>query len=389
MINDRPKALIALENGLVLRGRGFGRLDAEAVGEIVFNTSMTGYQEILSDPSYFGQIITFTYPHQGNVGTNRFDSESDRAQAAGAVVRELSRIRSNWRSEQDLAGWLDEAGILGVEGVDTRQIVRTIRIEGAQRCVMSTIESDPDRLVERARALPTMAGANLVGEVTTSEPYEFEPIDESGFRLPGVEPPEKPYRVAVLDFGVKRNILERLAANGCHLIVLPASTPADEIMKHEPDGLFISNGPGDPDAVERGVETVRALVGRLPIFGICLGHQLLALALGGRTYKLKFGHRGANHPVRKISSGANEITSQNHGFAVDLDSMADLPVDLTHVNLNDRTVEGFRHREHPLFCVQYHPEAGPGPHDADYLFADFITMMREQAEKVGSAASAA
>ena len=378
-------ALLALENGQVLRGYAFGAVDAEAAGEVVFNTSMTGYQEILSDPSYYGQILTFTYPHQGNVGVNDFDMESMRPQAAGMVTRENSRIRSNWRSVESLDSWLEKAGIIGIEGVDTRMLVRILREEGSMRGIISASTTDHDQLVERARALPKMSGLDLTSYVTTEDIYTFEPLDSSGYRIPSsIDRPEEPFNVVVIDFGVKRNILERLAAHGCRLTVVPATTPAAEILALEPDGVFLSNGPGDPGATSTGIETVRNLVGRVPLFGICLGHQLLALALGAETFKLKFGHRGANHPVQQLSSGSNEITSQNHGFAVDLDSMTDLPVDLTHVNLNDRTVEGFRHREHPLFCVQYHPEAGPGPHDADYLFGEFIEMMAAEKRSVVS-----
>ena len=383
MINDRPTARLALENGLVLKGRAFGAIDREGLGEVVFNTSMTGYQEILSDPSYYGQIITFTYPHQGNVGVNHFDLESDRVQAAGMITRELSRVRSNWRSEDSLEGWLQKSGVIGIEGVDTRMLVRTIRQEGAMRGIVSATDLDEESLVERARAIPSMEGSDLTAGVTCSEPWEFSTVDQSGYLLApraGNREPRQ-FHVVVIDFGVKRNILERLAAYGCRLTVVPATTTAEQILELDPDGIFISNGPGDPGATAGGIETVRRLLGEKPMFGICLGHQLMALALGGTTYKLKFGHRGANHPVQRILSGANEITSQNHGFAVDLDSMTGLPVELTHVNLNDRTVEGFRHRELPLFCVQYHPEAGPGPHDADYLFGQFMDMMQETADR--------
>ncbi len=372
----RPSALLVLENGLVLRGRAFGAIDAEATGEVVFNTSMTGYQEILSDPSYYGQILTFTYPHQGNVGVNTFDMESERPQAAGMVAREISRMRSNWRSDESLESWLEKAGIIGIDGVDTRMLVRALRTEGSMRGIISARTKDHAELLERVQAHPRMTGLDLTSYVTTNEIYTFEPLDKSGYLIPStIENSATPFNVVVIDFGVKRNILERLAAHGCRLTVVPSNTSATEILALEPDGVFLSNGPGDPGATTAGIETVRDLVGKVPLFGICLGHQLLALALGAKTFKLKFGHRGSNHPVQQISTGANEITAQNHGFAVDLDSMDALPVDLTHVNLNDRTVEGFRHREHPLFCVQYHPEAGPGPHDADYLFGEFVEMM--------------
>lgn len=375
----RPSAHLVLENGLVLKGRAFGDVESEGLGEVVFNTSMTGYQEIISDPSYYGQIVTFTYPHQGNVGVNEFDMESSRPQAAGMVVRELSRVRSNWRSSQSLEEWLKQAGIIGIDGVDTRMLVRTIREEGAMRGIISAIDSDTERLIERAGNLPSMSGADLTQFVTAEEAYEFSPLDQSGYRLPAeIGDADAPFHVVVLDYGVKRNILERLAAHGCRITVIPSTATASDVLELNPDGIFVSNGPGDPGATTNGIETVQNLIGTIPMFGICLGHQLLALALGGTTYKLKFGHRGANHPVQQVASGENEITSQNHGFAVDLESMSNLPVTLTHVNLNDQTVEGFRHNEHPLFCVQYHPEAGPGPHDADYLFAQFIEMMNER-----------
>jgi carbamoyl-phosphate synthase small subunit len=375
----RPKAKLALENGVVFTGRAFGAVDREATGEVVFNTSITGYQEILTDPSYYGQIVTFTYPHQGNVGVNHFDVESRRVQAAGLVIRESSRIRSNWRSENDLDAYLRDAGVIGIEGIDTRMLVRILREEGAMRGIISATELDDARLVERARAVPSMSGLDLTKFVTTEENVEFEPLDKSGYLLgtSGDFHPKQQYHVVVLDFGVKNNILERLASYGCRLSVVPSDTSAEEILAMNPDGIFLSNGPGDPDAVKYAIETIKKLIAVKPTFGICLGHQLMALALGARTYKLKFGHRGANHPVQNLASGMNEITSQNHGFAVDLDSMAGLPVELTHVNLNDRTVEGFRHRELPVFCVQYHPEAGPGPHDADYLFRQFVDMMEQ------------
>lgn len=383
MINARPTAKLVLENGQVFTGRAFGAIDREALGEVVFNTSITGYQEILTDPSYYGQIVTFTYPHQGNVGANRFDLESGKAWAAGMIVRELSRIPSNWRSEWSLEEWMREQGVLGIEGIDTRMLVRTLREQGAMRGIISAIEPDDKKLLERARAIPSMKGSDLTRFVTTKEAYEWKSRDESGYLLGPLGDCSNAdrFHVVVIDFGVKHNILERLAAYSCRLTVVPATTSPEEILAMNPDGIFLSNGPGDPDAVSYAIENLKKLIGQKPIFGICLGHQLLALALGGHTYKLKFGHRGANHPVQQTANGANEITSQNHGFAVDLDSMKDLPVELTHVNLNDRTVEGFRHRQFPLFCVQYHPEAGPGPHDADYLFRQFVEMMGKEKKK--------
>lgn len=380
MTSLRPKAKLALENGVVFTGRAFGALDRTAKGEVVFNTSITGYQEILTDPSYYGQIITMTYPHIGNVGANHFDEESSSVQAAGLVVREASRIRSNWRSEENLDEYLARNGLLGIEEIDTRMLVRLIREQGAMRGVISAIELDDEKLVAMARELPSMKGLDLTDFVTCHDQHGWDSIDESGYRLDTVKGFESKgeCHVVVMDYGVKRNILERLIRFGCRLTVVPGGTSAEEILRMEPDGIFISNGPGDPDAVRQAIDTVRTLVGQRPIFGICLGHQLLALALGARTYKMKFGHRGANHPVKNLLTGANEITSQNHGFAVDPDSLKDLPIDVTHINLNDHTIEGFRHRELPLFCVQYHPEASPGPHDADYLFARFVEMMEKE-----------
>jgi carbamoyl-phosphate synthase small subunit len=373
----RPKAKLVLENGTIFSGRAFGDVERETGGEVVFNTSITGYQEILTDPSYFGQIVTLTYPHQGNVGVNHFDVESRCVQAAGLIVREASRRSSNWRSEEDLDEYLLRSRVIGLEEIDTRMLVRILREQGAMRGVISATDLDDARLLERARSIPQMAGLDLTREVACTECYDFSPLDQSGYLLtpPSDFAPGRNYHVVVMDFGVKHNILERLASYGCRLTVVPGSTSPEKILALDPDGIFVSNGPGDPDAVKYAVETLRALIDKKPVFGICLGHQLLALALGAKTFKLKFGHRGANHPVQNTATGFNEITSQNHGFAVDLDSMSSLPVELTHVNLNDRTVEGFRHRSLPVFCVQYHPEAGPGPHDADYLFRQFIDMM--------------
>ncbi|MCE7934413.1 MAG: carbamoyl-phosphate synthase small subunit [Chlorobi bacterium CHB2] len=379
----RPKAKLALENGVVFTGRAFGAVDREASGEVVFNTSITGYQEILTDPSYNGQIVTMTYPHQGNVGVNGHDVESRAVQAAGFVTREAARLRSNWRSQADLDEYLRQHGVIGIEGLDTRRLVRILREEGAMRGVISATDLDDASLVARARALPSMAGLDLTKNVTCETSYVWSSLDASGYRLAGAdgELPAEEFHVVVMDYGVKHNILERLSAFGCRLTVVPSNTTAAEVLAMNPDGIFLSNGPGDPDAVKYAIETIQELIGKKPIFGICLGHQLLALALGGKTFKLKFGHRGANHPVQNLLTGLNEITSQNHGFAVDLDSLQHLPIELTHVNLNDNTSEGFRHTEFPLFCVQYHPEAGPGPHDADYLFRDFVEMMKRKREK--------
>ena len=367
---------LALEDGLVFTGAAFGA-DGTAEGEVVFNTSMTGYQEVLTDPSYAGQIVTMTYPLIGNYGVNREDIESrDRkVQVRGFVVKELSPTASNFRAAQSLGDYLAEAGIVGIANVDTRALTRHIRLAGAMNGVIST-ESDDDReLVRRAAAMPSMAGQDLVKVVTPADGYDWSEGYNSPFSQARREHGEKTYDVVAIDCGAKMNILRNLAESSCRVHVVPATAPAEEILSRRPDGLFVSNGPGDPAAVTYAIETLRQLAGRLPIFGICLGHQLLALALGAKTYKLKFGHRGANHPVRNQATGKVEITSQNHGFAVEEASLADTGAEITHVNLNDATVEGFSHRDRCLFSVQYHPEASPGPHDATYLFDCFRDMM--------------
>lgn len=373
----KKAAYLALENGMVFQGWAFGDTSAEATGEVVFNTAMTGYQEILTDPSYKGQIITFTYPHIGNYGVNSYDVESDQIQAEGLIVREYSRVYSNWRAERSLGDYLQEFGLIGIEGIDTRMLVRILRSEGAMRGIVSAQESNSDTLVARARALPSMSGLDLTGLVTSRESFMWLADKSEPFILPAIVTGTKPLRVAALDFGVKRNILRRLAEHGCEVKVFPATATAREILDYNPDGIFLSNGPGDPSAVEQGIQTIRELVQERPVFGICLGHQLLSLAFGATTYKLKFGHRGANHPVKNLLTNTVEITSQNHGFGVELSSMPD-ELELTHVNLNDNTVAGFRHKTLPVFCVQYHPEAAPGTHDSDYLFDDFVRSMQER-----------
>jgi carbamoyl-phosphate synthase small subunit len=372
----RPKAILALENGLTIEGSAIGAIGAECTGELVFNTAMSGYQEIVTDPSYKGQIVTFTYPHIGNYGVNPDDVESDRIQASGLVVHELSPVVSNYRATGSLQSYLETEGIAGIEGVDTRMIVRILRSQGAMRCVIAHGDSlDPQELVERARAVPSMNGLDLTPLVSTAEPYRWEgsSIGEWDYR-PEASGGGPRRRVVAVDFGVKRNILRRLHHFGCDVTVVPATTTASQILAMNPDGVFLSNGPGDPAAVTVAIDAVRGLLGHKPIFGICLGHQILSLAVGASTYKLKFGHRGANHPVKNLRTGGIEITSQNHGFAVDPDSLPSR-VEMTHVNLNDDTCAGVALNDVPAFAVQYHPEASPGPHDSDYLFEQFVAMM--------------
>jgi carbamoyl-phosphate synthase small subunit len=371
------KTLLALEDGLVLWGRSFTG-PGECCGEVVFNTAMTGYQEILTDPSYRGQIVTMTYPLMGNYGVNREDLESRGVQVEGFIVKEYHPYPSNWRSQGNLADYLKASGRLGVEGFDTRAITKRLREVGAMRGIISTTDLDPASLVSRARELPSMEGQDLVPLVTCALPYwwpdfpapEREPMDLATLWA------QKPGKKVVLyDYGVKFNIIRSLTARGLNVLVVPASTPANDILALKPDGIVLSNGPGDPAAVTYAIDNVRQCLGAQPLFGICLGHQLLGLALGGRTFKLKFGHRGANQPVKNKLSGRVEITSQNHGFAVDLASIPDPAVELTHINLNDGTLEGLRHLGLRAFSVQYHPEASPGPHDADYLFEEFLQMV--------------
>ena len=376
-------ALLALEDGRMFRGRRFGAL-SDAAGEVVFNTSMTGYQEILGDPSYAGQIVVMTYPMIGNYGIAAEDFESRKPFAEALVVREPSRIASNWRHERTLQDYLAAHGVPGFCDFDTRALVRHLRDHGSKRGVIGDAKAGAEALVARARAVKPMAGCDLASVVTIEKGY---PWVKPSYVLPGnghgaearKNGAAKPFRVVVLDCGVKWNILRRLVDVGCEVTAAPATTGAEDILRLEPHGVVISNGPGDPEPVQYAVDTVRALIGRVPLMGICLGHQLLGLAAGGRTYKLKFGHRGGNHPVMDLTTGKVEITSHNHGFAVDPDSLKDSVVERTHINLNDQTLEGLRLRNAPAFSVQYHPEASPGPHDARYLFDRFAGMMREHA----------
>ena len=367
------KAVLLLEDGTCFEGRAFGAY-GQRCGEVVFNTSMSGYQEILTDPSYHEQIITMTYPLIGNYGTNSEDWESRKLFAAGFAVRENCTYPSNWRNGGTLDDYLRRSGVVGIEGLDTRKLVRHIRTQGAMRGIISSTETDPRKLAEKLREYPGLVGRDIVKDVTVDQPYEWREGVVDVLR-PGGTVPASRYKIVAFDFGIKQNILRLLVSHGCQVTVVPAQTTADEVLGRQCDGVFLSNGPGDPAAVTCAIETVKALLGRVPIFGICLGHQILGLALGGRTYKLKFGHRGANHPVQNLATGEIEITSQNHGFCVDLDSLADKDVQLTHMNLNDHTLEGFRCKKLAAFAVQYHPEASPGPHDSRYLFEDFIRLM--------------
>ena len=359
------KAVLALEDGTVFRGESFGAA-GEVAGEVIFNTAMTGYQEILTDPSYKGQIVTMTYPLIGNYGVNASDQESPKPQAEGFVVRALSPVASNWRKQQTLEEWLQARGTVAIQGVDTRALTKMLREKGALKGILSTQDLDGPRLVKKAKESPGLAGRDLVKEVTCGKitPWPEKPAVVD------------PLHVVAVDCGMKAHIARMLTASGCRVTVVPAAVRPEQVLELKADGLLLSNGPGDPEGMPYLVSTVRQCMGKLPLFGVCLGHQILGLALGGRTYKLKFGHHGANHPVLDMQTGKVEITSQNHGFSVDPASIPGNDTEVTHVNLNDKTCEGIRHRRLPLFSVQYHPEASPGPHDARYLFERFVNRMK-------------
>jgi len=370
-----------LEDGTVFEGSSFGA-PVERTGEVVFNTAITGYQEVFTDPSYSGQIVVLTYPQIGNYGSNDGDNESAKPHIEGLVVREFSPLSSNWRADETAQQFLTNSGVPVISEIDTRRLVRHLRSRGVMRGVLwagSDAKPDSQVLVERARNAPSMAGLDLATRVSTAQSYDWNhgivrasPSDREGADA-GIR-----HHVVAYDFGIKRNILRRLVHSGCRVTVVPAGTTAEDVLALKPDGVFLSNGPGDPEPLDYQAQQIRKLVGKTPIFGICLGHQILGLALGGKTYKLKFGHRGANHPVLNQITNRVEITSHNHGFAVDADSLNLNELEITHMNLNDQTLEGFRHRSHPVFCVQYHPEAAPGPHDSHYLFDDFVKLMDQQ-----------
>ncbi|MEL6492286.1 MAG: glutamine-hydrolyzing carbamoyl-phosphate synthase small subunit [Cyanobacteria bacterium J06621_3] len=383
-------ALLVLEDGTIYQGRSFGA-EGTTMGEVVFNTGMTGYQEVLTDPSYCGQMITFTYPELGNTGVNAEDEESARPYATGAIAKNVCDRPSNWRSTQSLGDYLKSHNIPGICGIDTRALTRKLRSSGAMNGIISSEVLDADELMRQLQTLPSMEGLNLVKEVTTDKIYEWDSTTDDSWAFSAAATNakssaessstaerESQLTVVALDFGIKRNILKRLASYGCKVIVVPADTPAEKILSYQPDGIFLSNGPGDPAAVTGAPATTQALLdSKIPTFGICMGHQILGLSLGADTFKLKFGHRGLNQPCGV--SEQVEITSQNHGFALSADSIDTEQVEITHLNLNDQTVAGIRHKQLPVFSVQYHPEASPGPHDADYLFANFVQAMRQQA----------
>jgi carbamoyl-phosphate synthase small subunit len=363
------KAILALEDGKIFKGESFGA-SGERYGEVVFNTSMTGYQEVITDPSYKGQIVAMTYPLIGNYGVNKEDVESDKPHLEGFVVKELSKIASNWRSTGSLEKYFTQHNVVGIEGVDTRELTLHIRQAGALKAVLSTEDLNEKRLVDKAKKSAGLVGVDLVRDVTCKKKYSWKgSVGKAA------------YNVAVIDCGVKFNILRELSKRGCAVTVYPAETPAEEILKYKPDGVMLSNGPGDPAAVWYVIEATRRMIGKLPIFGICLGHQMLGQALGGKTYKLKFGHHGGNQPVKDVKTGKVAISVQNHGFCVDIDSLNKKEIEITHVNLNDDTLEGMRHKKFPVFSVQFHPEAGPGPHDARYLFDHFTDLMKKHKKK--------
>jgi carbamoyl-phosphate synthase small subunit len=366
------KAILALEDGKIFKGESFGAT-GERCGEVVFNTSMSGYQEVITDPSYKGQIVAMTYPLIGNYGINPEDMESRKPFLEGFVVKEYSKVASNWRSTKSLGDYLKENKVMGIEGIDTRELTLHIRSAGALKAVLSTEDLDEKSLVEKAKNSPGLVGVDLVKEVTIAKKYTWSVLAKDKKTKKSI----KPLKVAVLDCGVKYNILNKLRENGCEVTVFPAQTQASEILKSGARGLLLSNGPGDPAAVPYVVETARQLLGKIPIFGICLGQQMLGQALGGKTFKLKFGHHGGNQPVKDLKTGKVAISVQNHGFCVDIDSLNKKEVEITHINLNDNTLEGIRHKKYPVFSVQFHPEAGPGPSDCSYMFAEFVKMIKK------------
>ena len=370
-------AVLVLADGTVLRGQAFGATGT-VIGEVVFNTGMTGYQEVMTDPSYSGQLVTFTYPELGNTGVNGVDQEAERPHVRGVIARQLAPAASNWRSEGDLQQWLDRHGVVGIAGVDTRALVRHLREGGAVNGAISSDGTSPQKLLEQVRSAPSMTGLNLAAQVSTRESYTWTKPCPAPFDARLQDNPDRPFHVVAIDFGIKWAILERLVAHGCTITVLPSDSSLEQVLSHQPEGVFLSNGPGDPAAVTEGIALAAGLLkqANLPVFGICLGHQILGLALGGASFKLGYGHRGLNHPCG--TPGQVEITSQNHGFALDAGSLPGDRVEITHLNLNDRTVAALAMRHQPVFGVQYHPEASPGPHDADHHFGRFVALMEER-----------